>query len=223
MTDDEILHDFEDEFNSLSESLQRKLKQLPHYREDESSMKSLLQEAEEEVYDINQCIIKLERSMRHFNFDKKQEAQYTLSQVRSKFNEQKEELTNFREASKGGAARVMTGMNAADQQKWKGQRQRLLGTQKMVDESSMSLGRTAVTLDETTQTGVETTLTLQQQREQLIYAKETIHETDDLLDRSAKTLRRMRRRLVTNKLIQGLIIILELCAIALIIYIKYFS
>jgi hypothetical protein len=44
-----------------------------------------------------------------------------------------------------------------------------------------------------------------------------------MLDKSRAVLRRMNTRVVTNKLVTGLIILLEIAIAALIIYIKFYT
>ncbi len=60
-----------------------------------------------------------------------------------------------------------------------------------------------------------------EQREQMLKAREDLRETDDVLARTKKTLGRMKRKLMTNKLIQFVIIVIELLILGLVIYFKY--
>lgn len=53
--------------------------------------------------------------------------------------------------------------------------------------------------------------------------RDTLHATDDILEKSKNLLRRMRGRLVTNKLVTLVIILLELGIAGLIVFIKYYS
>jgi hypothetical protein len=105
---------------------------------------------------------------------------------------------------------------------YKEQRSALLDNATVIHSTNDSLDRTAISLAETTEYGIQTALQLQQQREIFLRQRATIYETDSLLGKSKKTLERMRRRILTDKLIQILIIFFELVIIALIVWIKYF-
>ena len=48
-------------------------------------------------------------------------------------------------------------------------------------------------------------------------------ETDSSLETAKTTLRAMGRRVITDKLIQGIIIFLELGIVAMIVYLKYYK
>lgn len=103
------------------------------------------------------------------------------------------------------------------------QRERLLGNRNLLEDTSDSLDRTQYALSETTQIGSDTHNTLLQQREQFLRQQEMLYDTNSFLDRSKKVMNRMKRRIVTNKLIQYAIILLQCVLLAVIIYIKYYS
>lgn len=207
---------FEDEFLSITESLTRKITAMQKER-DLEAIEQLSNEADGDVLDAKSCIGNIEREMRHWSYDQKSQAQGRLRTLRSDFEQLQQQLNDAKETRGGGAP---AGLSRADKKRWKEQRKRLLGTNQMIDNTSISLDRTAQVLAETTSTGAATTITLQEQREQIIRARETVRETDGLLVKSRKTLRRMSRRVVTNKIIQGLIMLLEVAVIVLIVYFK---
>lgn len=103
------------------------------------------------------------------------------------------------------------------------QRERLLGNKSMVDDTNASLDRTTYALAETSQIGSETHQQLLQQREQFLRQKEMLDNTNTFLSQSKRIMNRMKRRIVTNKLITYLIICLEIGLLLLIAYIKYWS
>jgi hypothetical protein len=47
-------------------------------------------------------------------------------------------------------------------------------------------------------------------------------ETDDTVNKAASTLRSMGRRVLTDKLVQGVIVVLELGICGLIVYFRYY-
>lgn len=108
-------------------------------------------------------------------------------------------------------------------EQYKSQRERLLGNKNLVDTAGDSLQRTTYTLHETTEIGSQTHNQLIQQREQLIKQRDTLDDTNQYLNRSKKVIQRMKRRLVTNKLITYFIILLEIGLLLMIAYIKYWS
>jgi len=63
---------------------------------------------------------------------------------------------------------------------------------------------------------------LKQQREQLINTREKLDESEETLSRTRRLLNLMGRRVITDKLTQGLIILIELAIIAIIVWVKYF-
>lgn len=100
------------------------------------------------------------------------------------------------------------------------QRVRLIQTQDVLNRTSDSIGRTQRVAAETDEIGNEIISELGQQREALIRTKERLTDTDANLSKSRKILRSMYRRVMTNKLILGIIILIELAILAAVLYIK---
>ena len=69
----------------------------------------------------------------------------------------------------------------------------------------------------------QVTLNLQRQRGQLENARDDLAETDETVGKAGRTLRSMGRRVLTDKLVQGVIVLLELGIIGVIIYFKYYK
>ena len=116
----------------------------------------------------------------------------------------------------GGAA----GRNASLETQ---QRSLLLQGTQALSRGSESLARTQQIAAETDAIGNDILEDLTEQREQLTRVQTRVHETDATLKRSAKTIRTMGRRVVTNKLILVVIIILEIAILAGVVYWKFFS
>jgi len=89
--------------------------------------------------------------------------------------------------------------------------------------NAQSLAMTQRTIEDAAMIGSNTSVKLEHQTEQMENVIGTLHETNSVLDKSAKLLRRMRTRLVTNKLMTFIIILVELAIVALIIYIKFYT
>jgi len=210
MSGDEAFNIFEEEFASILSSLDRKIKAIAR---DPPAQRALVDEAEADIYDANTSLQNIEQDVRHYPYHLKSKAQARLKTLKAQFDDQVNQL----KAAKEGPSDV----SRADRAHRHEQRQRLLGAQVTMRETGDSLDRTTAALEQTVAVGAETSITLQEQRETLVRARETIRETDDFLTRTSNTLRRMRRRLMTNKLISWIIIVVELAIIALIVWLKW--
>lgn len=115
------------------------------------------------------------------------------------------------------------GMDSQQRAEFIEQRTRLLQGREIQDSNAESLKRTQRNIHESITIGEHTSIMLEEQTEQMINMRDSLHQTDGLLDKSKAVLRRMNNRIVTNKLITGVICILELAIFLLVIYIKYYS
>jgi len=212
MSDNDTFKAFEEEFGSITSSLARKLSSIP--LQQDKDRETLISEAEADIADANNCLNNIEMEIRHYQYAQKTKANNTLRELRSKFDQQKQEFESLKKGRK-------TPKN--DDPKHRDQRNRLLGVKKHVDDTTLSLDNTTRTLQETAVTGAATSVQLQEQREVFIRSRQNLRDTDDVLARSRKLLIRMRRRLVTNKLISFIIIMVELGIIALIVWLKYYK
>lgn len=62
---------------------------------------------------------------------------------------------------------------------------------------------------------------LSRQRETIERSRDTLHGADDNIGRARKVLTSMSRRVMTNKIIMGLIALILLVVIILVVYFKY--
>ncbi|GFS56481.1 vesicle transport through interaction with t-SNAREs homolog 1B [Nephila pilipes] len=100
-------------------------------------------------------------------------------------------------------------------------RGRLLQINETIDRTTQSVNRTQQIAAETDQVGIAVVDELGTQRESLIRTKERLVDTDSNLTRSRKILRSMYRRVMTNKLILIVIIILEIAILCGIVYYRF--
>lgn len=100
-------------------------------------------------------------------------------------------------------------------------RGRLLQINDTIDRTTQSVNRTQQIAAETDQVGIAVVDELGTQREALIRTKERLVDTDSNLSRSRKILRSMYRRVMTNKLILIVIIILEIAILCGIVYYRF--
>ncbi|XP_051244255.1 vesicle transport through interaction with t-SNAREs homolog 1B [Dicentrarchus labrax] len=102
------------------------------------------------------------------------------------------------------------------------QRALLLQGTDSLNNASQSIERSQRIANETEQIGTDIIEELGEQREQLDRTRNRLVNTGENLSRSRKILRAMARRLVTNKLLLGVIILMELAILGAVIYLKFF-
>ncbi|KAK5886861.1 hypothetical protein CesoFtcFv8_017852 [Champsocephalus esox] len=102
------------------------------------------------------------------------------------------------------------------------QRALLLQGSDSLTNASQSIERTLRIAAETDQVGTDIIEELGGQREQLDRARSKLVDTGENLSKSRKILRALSRRLMTNKLLLGVIIIMELAILAAAVYLKFF-
>uniref|UniRef100_A0A2D4HC12 t-SNARE coiled-coil homology domain-containing protein n=2 Tax=Micrurus lemniscatus lemniscatus TaxID=129467 RepID=A0A2D4HC12_MICLE len=103
------------------------------------------------------------------------------------------------------------------------QRALLLQGTESLNRATQSLDRTHQIAAETDQIGSDIIEELGGQREQLERTKGRLVNTNENLSRSRKILRSMSRRLMTNKLLLSVIIILEVVILGGLVYYKFFT
>ncbi|XP_076013522.1 vesicle transport through interaction with t-SNAREs homolog 1B isoform X1 [Genypterus blacodes] len=113
----------------------------------------------------------------------------------------------------------VTNMNSTHVQS---QRALLLQGTDSLNSASQSIERSQRIAAESEQIGTEIIEELGGQREQLDRARDRLVNTGENLSRSRKILRSMSRRLMTNKLLLAVIILMELAILGAVIYLKFF-
>ncbi|BFZ06934.1 hypothetical protein BsWGS_09973 [Bradybaena similaris] len=102
-------------------------------------------------------------------------------------------------------------------------RAKLLQGHQSLQRASDSIARSHQIAAETDQIGVEIIDELGEQRETLLRTKGRLEETDANLGKSRLILKGMAKRMMTNKLILCVIILIELGILAGVVYWKFFS
>ncbi|XP_048339956.1 vesicle transport through interaction with t-SNAREs homolog 1B [Sphaerodactylus townsendi] len=102
------------------------------------------------------------------------------------------------------------------------QRVLLLQGTESLNRASQSIERSHQIAAETDQIGTDIIEELGEQREQLERTKGRLVSTNENLSKSRKILRSMSRRLMTNKLLLSIIIILEVAILMGLVYYKFF-
>ncbi|XP_055951286.1 vesicle transport through interaction with t-SNAREs homolog 1B-like [Argiope bruennichi] len=102
-----------------------------------------------------------------------------------------------------------------------GNRGRLLQINETINRTTESVNRTQQIAAETDQVGIAVVDELGTQREALIRTKERLVDTDSNLTKSRKILRSMYRRVMTNKLILIVIILLEIAILIGVVWYRF--
>ncbi|XP_070577756.1 vesicle transport through interaction with t-SNAREs homolog 1B-like [Ptychodera flava] len=100
------------------------------------------------------------------------------------------------------------------------QRARLLQGTETLNRASDSIERSHRISAETDAIGVEIIDELGEQKEQLVRTRDRVQGMDQDLSRSRRILNSMGRRVITNKLLLGFIILLELAILGAVLYLK---
>ncbi|OXU22716.1 hypothetical protein TSAR_011327 [Trichomalopsis sarcophagae] len=103
------------------------------------------------------------------------------------------------------------------------QRRVLLESRAAIERGNQSVAKSQAIAIETEQIGTEVIGELGEQRETLLRAKSRLNQTDQELDKSKKILNTMKKRILTNKFVLILIILLEIAILGCTVYIKYFE
>ncbi|XP_065832760.1 vesicle transport through interaction with t-SNAREs homolog 1B-like [Oscarella lobularis] len=103
------------------------------------------------------------------------------------------------------------------------QRNTLIQGTGSLNRASESIARSKAVATESEQVGTETLGELYGQREQLLRATDTVAETDAEVSKAKTILISMGKRVITDKLIMMIIILLELGIIGGLVYWKFFS
>lgn len=225
--DEESWQRLESTYQAVSQSLARKLHAITQ-SQNVNIQRSLLSEAHQDASDAAAAIDAIEREMRHFPFSLRTRAEKALVAHTADLERSQGTLKRYDASiSRGEVAGVshmdlVSRLGNDDRARYLDQRQQLLAGSQMVSEGDASLLRTHQVLLETAEIGAATSAQLVQQREQFEGQIASVHETDDFLSKSKRTLQRMHKRIITNKLIQGAIILVQAGAIGLIVWLKYY-
>eukprot|EP01125_Pyxidicula_operculata_P009632 TRINITY_DN3161_c1_g1_i1.p1 TRINITY_DN3161_c1_g1~~TRINITY_DN3161_c1_g1_i1.p1 ORF type:complete len:172 (-),score=38.58 TRINITY_DN3161_c1_g1_i1:111-626(-) len=101
------------------------------------------------------------------------------------------------------------------------QRKRILVGNQVLDNTSKHLSQTVQLAAETEEIGMVTIGRLKSDREKMEAANEELDEMDDNITKARKIITTMGRRVITNNLILGFIILLLVGAIGAVVYFKW--
>ncbi|KAL3873393.1 hypothetical protein ACJMK2_036521 [Sinanodonta woodiana] len=213
----EKFESMEDELASLIDDLKSKISQLVGLTGEQK--KNTIRQAEKKVEDANFIIQEMETEA------KVAPGTYRM-QMLGKLRNYKKELEQVTKSlgkgiSAGAADNI--GFDREDERIEASQRARLIQGTSSLGRASESLFRTQQIAAETDQVGVEIIDELGRQRETLERTRDRLVDTDSNLGRSRKILKTMATRVMTNKMILIVIILLELGILGGMVYYKFFA
>jgi len=225
--DEEAWQRMEDTWQELSSTLARRLKTIQECQ-NLNQQRILMDEAQADANDVSQQLESMSSEIRHLPYGLKQRAQRSVQAHQTDFEKMSTQLRRFENSVAQGQLAGSSHMDKVarlrtdDQTRYMEQRQALLSGANILNEEDASLTRTQHVLAETEAIGAATNAQLVQQREQFHNQLHNVHETNDFISRSKRTLQRMHKRLVTNKIMQGAIILVQCAAVGLIVWLKYY-
>lgn len=232
MSDEQGWYHFLSEWRTLSSSLSARLTSIPAATTIDQQ-RVIASDCEQTIDEIQTLISGIEPELRHYPYALSRKATQQMSEFRETFDTQTALFRRYQTSVAAGklvqkddasirSGAVGVGARGQPAASYVDQRAMLLDAKDMLSEGDSSLDNTNRMLLETTAIGTETTAQLLAQREQFENQRDVLDETDTFLVRSSKTLRRMGRRVITNKLVSGLIIVLLIASFILGGYIKYY-
>lgn len=224
----ENFESLEDDFISMKDGLTNKINDLLQKSSGERR-KNLARDIQRELDDAQRLLEDLELEAKNAPYPYKLQMNNRLKQHRQdllNLNRKVSQSDNSSASSNrsqlfarsnqtDGAALSSSGMVTNN-------RGKLLQMNETIDRTTETVYRTQQIAAETDQVGIAVVDELGTQREALIRTKERLVDTDVNLTRSRKILRSMYRRVMTNKLILVVIIILELGILVGVVWYRFF-
>ena len=112
---------------------------------------------------------------------------------------------------------IMSGLSWEDET-----RRTVLEGRAILERTSDSLARSHSTAAQTERVGEEVVSELSAQRETLLRSRQRLEDTDQELSQTRVLLRKMKLHVFTNKIILTVIILLEICILVAVCYLKFF-
>ncbi|XP_054707854.1 vesicle transport through interaction with t-SNAREs homolog 1B-like [Uloborus diversus] len=219
----ENFESLEDDFVALKDGLVSKIDDL-NRKSSNQAKKNVQREIERELEDAQRLLEDLDGEARSAPYPFRMQMNSRIKTYRQDLNAIKKKIQQSESSSQrsqllGNPSQPGTGPLSSSTL---GNRGRLLQMNETVNRTTESVHRAQRVAAETDEVAVAVVDELGTQREALIRTKERLVDTDSNLVKSRKILRSMYRRVMTNKLILIVIIILELAILAGVVYYKFF-
>jgi len=214
--------EYEREFVNITNIISRKIKQLPNFAGERK--KVAVREFERELEEAEQLLQQMEDDANN-DPSLKARALPKIKQYQADIVRFKKELSKSMTQSSNAQNRedLFGGATNDTQIQYMDQRQNLLSGTERLDQTSDRLNNTHRVALQSEQIGAGILGDLSHQRQQLLSADNRLGAVDDNVKRSRVILTGMARRVATNKLILGVIIILLIGANALAVYLRWFK
>ncbi|XP_069773186.1 vesicle transport through interaction with t-SNAREs homolog 1B [Narcine bancroftii] len=187
--------------------------------------KRFLREIDEKVEEANEILDGMEKEMRNAPTSYRNQMNVKIQSYRKDIRKLQRDTRN----SEAGHRAHRDFKHAKHHAERSEQSNHLASQRALLLQGTDSLNRTSKSIDrscriaaETDQIGSEIIEELGEQREQLERSKDRLINTGENLSRSRKILRSMSRRIVTNKLLLGIIILVEVAILGTVVYFKFF-
>jgi len=219
----DLFDNYDEDFQELKNSLENRIKSIPNL--DGTRRQSEVQQSESDLQELEQLLKSMNLSARNVGLN-----QGMITKIRDYESEVGKLKTSLRKATMqiraqsdreslfmGGGLREEHLASSMDQ------RERLLSATEKLERSNTELDQSISTAEETVGIGIEVMQNLDTQKGVMLGIREKLGSVNENLGRATKIMKTMARRVVTNRLIMAIIILVLLLAICLIIYVKFFS
>ncbi|NP_001279174.1 vesicle transport through interaction with t-SNAREs homolog 1B [Callorhinchus milii] len=209
-------------YQALYQELRHRCQRLPRCSGEER--KRLLRDIEAKIEETNEELDEMEKELRNA-------PQSYRNQMTNKIRSYKRDVSKLqrdvRSSDLGYSAPrdfKYNTYNAENEEsnQLASQRALLLQGTDSLNRATQSIERSHRIAIETDQVGAEIIEELGEQREQLERSKDRLINTGENLSKSRKILRAMSRKIVTNKLLLGIVILFEVAILGAVVYFKFF-
>ncbi|XP_055878249.1 vesicle transport through interaction with t-SNAREs homolog 1B-like [Biomphalaria glabrata] len=214
----EKFESLEDDLNLLIDNLKSCERNLSNSSGEER--KSLLRKVEKKLEEANLTLHELESEAKLAPVNYRTQM---LGKIRHYRNDIEHYSRIMKRGYNAGAGGVDNSGFDREERLESSNRAKLLQGHQSLQRATESIARSHQIAAETDQIGVEIIDELGQQRETLVKTRDRLTETDANLVKSRQILKGMLRRMMTDKMILGVFILIELACLGGVIYWKFFS
>jgi len=212
----ELFEQYQTEYNNLTAAVSRKINsQIPTLTGDKK--KEVVRAAERELDEADEILDQMDVELRGLPASTRAKLQQRFKTFKSDLSQLRKDLKRVQQTGDRNELLGSTGLNELDRSS-ADQRQRLLDANARTEASTARLHEARQMAEETVMVGEGIMGDLGKQREQIVNSRSMLEEVNDSLSKSTNILKGMARRVVTNKIIMAIIIIVLLAIIGLIIY-----
>lgn len=215
----EKFESLDDDFTSILDSLRERIeRKIPNYTGEER--KTAVRHAERNMEEANIILQEMEE-------EAKVAPMSYRTQMLSQLRNYRRDIDQLSRALKRGTASGFGGSESygfeRNDRVEASQRARLMEGTQILNRTTDSIARSHQISAETDQIGVDTIDELGRQREVLERTRDRLVDTDTNLSRSRKILKTMAMRVMTNKMILIVVILIELAILGIVIWWKFFK